>query len=75
MYVYTKTEYKNKVFLRITVYVFINTVLCHVVFKVLGIYCSIICIINTVFPRLDAWASISRLCVACPTSKGAEASI
>ena len=26
----------------------------------------------TVFPRLDAWASISRLCVACPASKGAE---
>ena len=75
MYVYTKTENKNKVFLRITVYVFINTVLCHVVFKVLGIYCSIMCIINTVVPRLDAWASISRLCVEYPMSKGAEASI
>ena len=28
----------------------------------------------TEFPRLDAWASISRLCVACPASKRAEAS-
>ena len=28
----------------------------------------------TVFPRLDTWASISRSCIACPSSKGAEAS-
>ena len=29
----------------------------------------------TIFPQLDTWASISRLCVACLTSTGAEASI
>ena len=29
---------------------------------------------HTEFPRLDAWASIIRLCVACPASKRAEAS-
>ena len=30
-------------------------------------------LLHTVFPRLDAWASISRLCVACLASKGAQA--
>ena len=34
-----------------------------------------VCLKSTVFPRLGAWVSISRLCVACPESKGAEASI
>ena len=29
---------------------------------------------STEFPRLDAWASISRLCVAYQASKRAEAS-
>ena len=29
----------------------------------------------TVFPRLDARASISKLCVACPASTRAQASI
>ena len=30
--------------------------------------------LNTEFPRLDTWASISRLCIVCPASKRAEAS-
>ena len=29
----------------------------------------------TVFPRLDAWASINKLCVACPASKRAQMSV
>ena len=36
--------------------------------------CSKLCRV-TVFPQLDAWASITTLCVACPASKGAQASI
>ena len=31
--------------------------------------------VYTAFPQLDAWASISKLCAACPASKRAQASI